>query len=73
MEVDKSIKLIVFATAAPDGKKLKMQVYETINSGKYAYDGHRLNWMEIQSQLECKKDFDDLILLLQIHKNAFEK
>lgn len=71
MKVDDSIKLMVFGAAHPDGKKLKMQAFKSISDGKYAYDGHHLNGMEVQAVLSCQKDFDELIHLLQIHKNAF--
>ena len=40
---------------------------------KSAFDGYRLSRLSFGVTLTCKRDFDDLIKLLEIHKNCFDE
>ena len=71
-ELVKGVQLITKARSVLN-KPPETKTAKTISSGQFAYNGYHLSLMEITVQLECKQDFEDLIQLLQIHKNCFTK
>lgn len=53
------------------GKALSHE-FDSIRGGYNKFDGYFLNKLEIKTTLDCQEDFNDLILLLNVHKHCFK-
>ena len=70
MKVDDSIKVI--ASGSLDGNRVSItKASADIREASTAFDGYKLDVLELQLKIESRKDIDEAIRMLEIHKHCF--
>jgi hypothetical protein len=68
-------KIVIEGFAMDDGRIKRIDKMSTspISNATFKFDGYRLDELVVSVILKTENDFDELIRLLQIHKNCFSR
>jgi hypothetical protein len=67
----KDVQPIVIRMKARNHDKILLHENIFIRGAYNKFDGYKISELNIEVDLKCQEDFDDLIKLLRIHKQCF--